>query len=179
MNLKVLNLQTAARRIVSRTVRTGLVVAAAVLLAGSASALVANHHSNTSTGMTLAGAPLAIHGYDPVAYFTEGQARVGKAAFTATYGGAAYRFVSAANKAEFERNPERYAPQYGGYCAFGVSVGAKFDGDPTLWKIVSNKLYFNLNPDIQKKWLEDVPGNIAKADQNWARIRDKAPSELK
>lgn len=179
MTLRDLKLETAARRTSSRITRTGLAIAAAVLLAGSASALVAHNHTNTSTGMTLAGAPLAIHGYDPVAYFTEGQARVGKAAFTATHGGAAYRFVSAANKAEFEKSPGRYVPQYGGYCAFGVSVGAKFDGDPTLWRIVSNKLYFNLNPDIQKKWLEDIPGNIAKADQNWARIRDKAPSELK
>lgn len=156
-----------------------VVVAAAALLLGAASPAAAGNDVNTSTGMTLAGAPLAIHGYDPVAYFTEGKARVGMAKFSATHNDAAYRFVSQANKDAFERNPGRYVPQYGGYCAFGVSVGAKFDGDPTLWRVVDNRLYFNLNPDIQASWLKDIPGNIAKADQNWTRIRDKAPAELK
>lgn len=155
------------------------VVAASVVLLGTTSAVAAGNEVNTSTGMTLAGAPLAIHGYDPVAYFTEGQARVGLAKFTATHNGAAFRFVSQGNKDAFEGNPERFVPQYGGYCAFGVSVGAKFDGDPTLWRLVDNKLYFNLNPEIQANWLKDVPGNITKADQNWTRIRDKAPAELK
>ena len=136
-------------------------------------------HTNTSTGLTLTGAPLAIHGYDPVACFTEGQARIGKSAFTATHDGAAYRFVSQSNKDAFEKDPERFAPQYGSFCAFGVSIGAKFDGDPSLWRIVADKLYFNLNPDIQAQWVQDIPGNIAKADQNWAQIRDKAPVELK
>ena len=156
-----------------------LAVAAALLLLGVASTATAGNDVNTSTGMTLAGAPLAIHGYDPVAYFTESKARVGMAKFTATHNGAAYRFVSQANKEAFERNPRRYVPQYGGFCAFGVSVGAKFDGDPTLWRVVDNKLYLNLNPDIQANWLKDIPGNITKADQNWTRIRDKAPAELK
>lgn len=167
------------RRETSWTTRYGLMAAAALVLALSVSPAFANDRTNTSTGMTLAGAPLAIHGYDPVAYFTESKARVGMAKFTATHDGAAYRFVSQANKEAFERNPERYVPQYGGFCAFGVSVGAKFDGDPTLWRVVDNKLYFNLNPDIQANWSKDVPGNITKADGNWTRIRDKAPADLK
>lgn len=167
------------RRAISRIGRAGLFATALVLVLGPFSIARAGNHVNTSTGMTLAGAPLAIHGYDPVAYFTEGQARVGKAAFTATYDGAAYRFVSQANKEKFGRSPERYAPQYGGYCAFGVSVGAKFDGDPTLFRVVDGKLYLNLNPDIQAKWQQDIPGNIAKADRSWTQIRDKAPAELK
>ena len=79
----------------------------------------------------------------------------------------------------FEANPGRYAPQYGGYCAFGVSVGAKFDGDPTLFRVVDGKLYFNLNPEIQTKWLKDIYGNIANANGNWAKIRDKSLAELK
>ena len=86
---------------------------------------------------------------------------------------------SEANKEKFEKDPERYAPQYGGYCAFGVSVGAKFDGDPALFRVVDDKLYLNLNPEIQTTWGKDIPGNIAKADGNWSRIREKAPSELK
>ena len=123
----------------------GLVAALALTLAGSLP--LGAVHVNASTGMTLAGAPLAIHGYDAVAYFDDGAARIGKAAHTATHGNTAYRFVSEANKKKFESNPARYAPQYGGYCAFGVAVGAKFDGDPTLFRIVDDKLYLNLNPD--------------------------------
>lgn len=161
----------------SRAARRTAFVAAAVVLVTSIPALAGNH-TNTSTGMTLAGAPLAIHGYDPVAYFTEGRARIGDAGFTATHDGAAYRFATAANKETFEKDPERYLPQYGGFCAFGVSVGAKFDGDPTLWRIVDDRLYFNLNRDIQTMWLKDIPTNINKADRNWSKIREKTPSEL-
>jgi len=179
MTTQNLQLATAMSRAMNRVrLRFGLAAAAAVFLLSPASAVGA-HHVNTSTGMTLAGAPLAIHGYDAVAYFTEGRALIGKATFTATYNGAAYRFSSQANKDKFERNPERYAPQFGGFCAFGVSVGAKFDGDPTLFRVVDNKLYLNLNPEIQATWQKDIPGNIAKAEQNWTRIRDKAPAELK
>ena len=155
----------------------GLDAALALTLAGSLPLGAA--HVNATTGMTLAGAPLAIHGYDPVAYFDGGTARIGKAAHTATDGNAAYRFVSEANKKKFESNPERYTPQYGGYCAFGAAVGAKFDGDPQLFRIVDDKLYFNLNPDIQATWQKDIAGNIVKADRNWTEIQEKAPSELK
>lgn len=155
----------------------GLTAALALTLAGSLP--LGAVHVNASTGMTLAGAPLAIHGYDAVAYFDDGAARIGKAAHTATHGNAAFRFVSEANKKKFESNPARYAPQYGGYCAFGVAVGAKFDGDPTLFRIVDDKLYLNLNTDIQATWQKDIAGNIVKADGNWTQIRDKAPSELK
>lgn len=138
----------------------------------------ASYDTNVSAGMTLAKAPLAIHGYDPVAFFQEGKARIGSDRHVVVHGGAAYRFVSDANKSTFETNPEKYAPQYGGFCAYGVALGAKFDGDPRLFKIVDGKLYFNLNPDIQAKWEEDVPGHIRSADQRWAEIRDKAPSTL-
>lgn len=133
---------------------------------------------NTTNGMTLAKAPLAAHGFDSVAYFTESRAVLGSAAHSATHNGAAYRFSSAANKLAFEKNPTAYAPQFGGFCAFGVSVGAKFDGDPRLFKVVGGKLYFNLNSDIQKSWLKDVPGNIRKADVNWTKIRNTPPQDL-
>jgi len=142
-------------------------------------AAFAGHEQNVSSGMTLAGAPLAIHGYDAVAFHSEGDATLGSAQHTAVYGGAAYRFTSEANKLRFEGQPERYLPRFGGYCAFGVSVGAKFDGDPRLFQIVDDQLYFNLNPDIQKTWREDIPGNIEKADAHWKRIQHKAPAELK
>jgi hypothetical protein len=69
-------------------------------------------------------------------------------------------------------------PQYGGYCAFGAAKGKKFDGDPRLFKVVDGKLYFNLNPDVYKKWLMDPLGYIKQADENWCEIHDKQPAEL-
>lgn len=175
---RILSISRVIRRTMANVSRCSLAAAVIALTTGGAT-LQAHDHINTSTGMTLAGAPLAIHGYDPVVYFTQGRAQIGKAAYTVKYDGAAYRFASEANKKMFEAQPGRYAPQYGGYCAFGVSVGAKFDGDPTLFRVVDGKLYFNLNPEIQAKWIKDIPGNIAKADHNWTKIRDRAPSELK
>ena len=164
----------------SRPIRwiAGGFLTATIVLAGCFSTVLADDEINTSTGMTIVGAPLAIHGYDPVAYFTEGRALVGKAVYTATHDDAAYRFISQANKEKFEANPDRYVPQYGGFCAFGVSVGAKFDGDPRLFRIVDGKLYFNLNPEIRAQWIKDIPGNIKKANRNWTQIGDKAVSEL-
>jgi hypothetical protein len=155
---------------------TFLVLASLGSLATSAAAA---DRVNASAGLTEAGAPLAIHGYDPVAFFTQGKALVGKMGITAIYQDAAFRFVSEANKKVFEANPERYAPQYGGYCAFGAAKGAKYDGDPRVFAIVGGKLYFNLSPDIQKKWNEDVAGYIKKADASWPKIADRAPGELK
>ncbi len=156
-------------------------VATCLVLIGTVAltlAMTGGSRVNVSQGMTLAGAPLAIHGHDPVAYFTEGQAMLGSAKYTAKHGGAAFRFVSAANKKAFEKNPTRYAPQFGGFCAFGVSVGAKFDGDPRIFKVVDDRLYFNLNPEIRENWVKDIPGNIAKAETNWTRIKDRAPADL-
>ena len=133
---------------------------------------------NTSSSLTAAGAPLAMHGYDPVGYFVAGMPTVGSAKFTAKHGEAAYRFASAANMKAFEANPDAYLPQFGGFCAFGASVGKKFDGDPRVFAVVDGKLYFNLNPEIQAMWNKDVPGNIAKATKQWSKIRDKAVAEL-
>ncbi len=134
---------------------------------------------NTSSGLTLAGAPLAIHGYDPVAYFSEGRAVRGRSEHIVAHGGAAYQFASAENKARFEKEPQRYLPQFGGFCAYGVALGAKFDGDPEVFRLVDGKLYLNLNPGIQKKWEEDLKANLQKADQNWVKVRDVAPAKLK
>ena len=78
----------------------------------------------------------------------------------------------------FEANPEKYAPAYGGWCAYGVAVGKKFVANPEVWKIVRGKLYLNLERDIQSKWNQDIPGYIKTADTNWTEIREKAPSDL-
>ena len=155
-----------------RLTLTALALAALSLTAQASSSV------NVSQGMTLAGAPLAIHGFDAVAYFTDGKAVLGQAAHTVVQDGAAFRFASESNKQAFEKEPGRYAPQYGGFCAYGVALGAKFDGDPRVFAITDGKLYLNLSPDIQKKWNEDRTGNISKAEETWPKIRHKDPAEL-
>ena len=120
----------------------------------------------------------AVHGYDVVAYFTMGKPVKGSDAFKATHEGATYRFSSAEHRAAFTANPTKYAPQYGGYCAFGTSMGRKFDGDPNAWKIVNDKLYLNLNKKVQAIWLKDVPGFIRGASNNWPIIRSVSDASL-
>jgi len=121
---------------------------------------------------------LALRGYDPVAYFTEGKPIIGTATYTATHHAATYRFATEANLDAFKANPDQYVPQYGGFCAFGVAVGAKFDGDPELWRIENGKLYLNLNPDIQEQWEKDLAGHLVKANKKWPAIKDRAPADL-
>ena len=114
---------------------------------------------------------VALKGYDPVAYFKESAPTKGSSEFTAVYNEAVYQFSSASNRDLFKSNPSKYAPAYGGYCAFGVTLDKKFDGDPNAWKIVDGTLYLNLNKDVQKKWAKKIPKNIAKADGNWPEIK--------
>ena len=85
---------------------------------------------------------------------------------------------SQAHLESFKQGPERYLPQYGGFCAYGVSVGQKSDGDPRLWKIEDGNLYLNLNEQIYATFLEDVDGNIEKADDNWLDIEHTAARDL-
>lgn len=118
---------------------------------------------------------IALHGYDAVAYFDAGKPTLGNAQFATTHDHATYRFSSKANLDAFKVNAGRYVPQFGGYCAFGVSVGAKFDGDPLVWRIVDDKLYVNLSADIQQEWFKDIPGNIHKAETKWQTLAEQAP----
>ena len=144
---------------------------AAVRSDGSAQAAHAIDEINVSRGATLAGPGLAAHGYDVVAFFTEGKPRIGSDAYAVAHGGGTYRFVSRANLETFKADrSNKYEPAYGGFCAYGVALGKKFDGDPRYWKIVDGRLYLNLNGDIQTEWSKDISGNITKADANWARI---------
>ena len=109
----------------------------------------------------------AIRGYDPVAYHRELQPVKGSEQFTASWKGATWRFASAQNRDLFKANPERYAPQYGGYCAYGVAGGYTVGIDPDAWSVVNGKLYLNYSPGVQASWKQDVPGYIRKADANW------------
>lgn len=114
---------------------------------------------------------LAIHGYDPVAYFTEGKPVEGKAEFTHSYEGTEWRFASAANRDAFAADPARYAPQYGGYCAWAVSQGYTASTDPDAWHIEAGKLYLNYSMSVQRDWAQDIPGHIAKGDANWPGLK--------
>ena len=112
----------------------------------------------------------ALGGYDPVAYFTDGAPAKGERAFTFDYQGAQFRFASQENLDLFKADPEAYAPQYGGYCAWAISQGYTAKGDPKHWAIVDGKLYLNFNSDVQATWDEDREGFIALADQKWPGV---------
>lgn len=113
---------------------------------------------------------VAIDGTDPVAYFTDSKPVAGKSEFSTTYKGATWYFASSEHRDMFVKDPAHYAPQYGGYCAWAVAQGNTADIDPEAWKIVDGKLYLNYDLDIKKKWEQDIPGNIAKANANWPKL---------
>ncbi|MEM8582325.1 MAG: YHS domain-containing (seleno)protein [Pseudomonadota bacterium] len=112
----------------------------------------------------------AIRGYDPVAYFTEGKPVRGSDSHTHNWNGAEWRFSSEENRAAFAANPEAYAPQYGGYCAWAVAEGYTASTDPDAWKIVDNKLYLNYSAGVQRRWERDILGNISRGDSNWPAV---------
>ena len=116
---------------------------------------------------------LAVGGYDPVAYFTSGKPTEGRKAFEHRYRNATWRFSTAENLAAFKADPARYAPQYGGYCAWAAAQGYTAKGDPRAWKLVNGRLYLNYDASIQMKWEADIPGFIARADANWPAVLKK------
>jgi YHS domain-containing protein len=113
---------------------------------------------------------IAIRGADPVAYFTEGEAVSGSSEYEYKWDGATWRFSSKANMEAFTDDPEAFAPQYGGYCAKALSEGNLASIDPRAWKIVSGKLYLNYSKEVQDQWLEDISGNVEKADEFWPGV---------
>lgn len=127
----------------------------------------------------------AVSGYDVVAYFSLAQSPVGqvqpegipgKASITADYNGATFAFSTEENRDAFVANPAKYAPQYDGHCAYGVSKGGKVPGNPNLWRIVDDKLYLNINTAVVGFWEEDIPGNLTLAEGNWVSIDPKPAS---
>ncbi len=121
---------------------------------------------------------VAIKGYDTVAYFTDGAATKGNETFEAQWEDARWWFTSAANRDLFEANPERYAPQYGGYCAGGMAVGEWADADPEAWKIVDGKLYLIYSKDYHKVWNKAPEAHIDYAEYNWQNNRDRLRNNL-
>lgn len=137
------------------------VVAASLLMVATLPVFAADFYEKN-------GAALA--GHDPVAYFTEGKPVPGDAAMTHAHKGSTFRFSSAANRDAFAANPDRYAPQYGGYCAYGLTRGYKAATDPASFAVVDGKLYLNYNREVQTAWSADAKGNIVKADAKWPEV---------
>ncbi|MEM9708712.1 MAG: YHS domain-containing (seleno)protein [Pseudomonadota bacterium] len=133
-------------------------------------AAIAAQPAFAATPETYAEGGVAIDGTDTVAYFTEGAPVPGSEEFTSEWNGATWRFASAENKAKFDANPEAFAPQYGGYCAFAVASGYTASTVPEAWTIHDGKLYLNFSKRIQRRWSRDIPGNIAKGDANWPAV---------
>lgn len=114
---------------------------------------------------------VAVQGYDPVAYFESNKAVQGKSDINAKYDKALYFFSSEKNKALFLKTPEKYAPQFGGYCAYGVSENHLSPTDPQAFTIVDDKLYLNYNLDVKKMWSKDREARITKANENWKNLK--------
>lgn len=117
---------------------------------------------------------VALRGYDPVAYFTTGMPVKGAAAHRYEYKGSTFYFATSANERSFIRNPGKYVPQFGGFCAFGAANGYKVSTQPDAFAVVDGKLYLNHDIKVLGRWKEDVPGNIAKAEKNWPEV-SKSP----
>ena len=113
---------------------------------------------------------IAINGFDPVAYFTVASPVKGDTAYASDWEGRRLLFASSENKAKFDAEPEKFAPRYGGYCAYAVSKGATAPTDPEAWTVYEDRLYLNFSVDVRSIWQQDIPGNIAKADANWPGV---------
>jgi YHS domain-containing protein len=116
----------------------------------------------------------AIRGYDPVAYHVAGAAVEGSPAIAHVWNGATWHFASAANRDLFAADPHKYAPAYGGYCAYGTSQGYKVSSDPAAFAIVGGRLYLNYSPAVLRTWNRDREGYIRAADRNWVGLEARA-----
>lgn len=118
-------------------------------------------------------AGLGIKGYDPAAYFTDNAPVLGSSQFQSTFDGVIYHFNSAAHKEAFDAKPEKYAPQFGGFCAYGVSKGSTVSIDPAAFQIVDGRLLLQYSTGIRETFNKDSAGNLKKADANWILLLDK------
>lgn len=113
---------------------------------------------------------VAIRGYDSVAYFTQSKAVEGLDDFSTNWSGATWKFSSQDHLDLFVNDPEQYAPQYGGYCAYGVAQGNLVKIEPELWTIVDGKLFLNFDKKVQQQWKKDIPGFIITADSKFEQL---------
>lgn len=141
-----------------------------LLLLGLSSTALGGNWNVDEGGVLSRGTGAVIKGYDPVAYFTEGRPVKGSQQYAHQYDGRTFWFASEEHRRLFAANPEKYAPQYGGYCAWAVSQGTTADIDPSAWHIRDGRLFLNYNHDIQARWSKDIPGHIRQADANWPQL---------
>jgi YHS domain-containing protein len=135
--------------------------------------LFVSHQAKSQTPAFYSEDGKAIKGYDVVAYFTDNKATKGLEQFSHTWQGTVWNFRSQSNLDAFKANPEKYAPQFGGYCAYGVSENHKSPTDPKAFTVLNNKLYLNYSMGVKKLWLKDTVARIEKAENFWATLRDK------
>lgn len=170
----------------SSTQKTGSRVSShlkSVLFAAAAGLLVQNpafavDEYNVSRGITTAGVPLGLHGVDSVGLISLGAVAEGHAVHTVKHDGAAYYFASQASADLFSANPEKYLPQYGGFCAYAVALGKKFDGDPRFADVVDGKLYLFVNDEVFRTYKKNPQKYISEAEKMWPKIQHKAVGEL-
>jgi len=146
-------------------------VTAALLMALTTFSFAVEETQQDANGVILSG-------YDAVSYFTASEPVKGYAGISASHDGAIYHFSSEANRDLFNSNPAKYAPQYGGFCAYGAAIGAKFPIDPTVYTVIEDKLYVNNNAKVSELWTAKRSKAITLADQKWTAIRTVASAEL-
>jgi YHS domain-containing protein len=159
------------RKLASRKALFGYAGAAAVI-AIVAGLMVARPGSAIPT-INQTADHVAIKGYDTVAYFTESKPVKGRAEYQSKWEDTIWHFASVSHRDLFQANPERYAPQFGGYCALGIAAGEYADIDPEAWTIVDGKLYFNNSKDYQKVWKKAPEAYVVTAQYNWSENRNK------
>lgn len=163
-----------SRRVTVQARRTFLFLSVSVI-AGTLAVATHLHNATPATAQTppvytgiVKG--VAVGGYDPVAYFTENKPVKGNPAIALEHGGAQYHFSSEANRELFKKDPAKYAPQYGGYCAWAVAEGYTAHGDPNHWTISDGKLFLNYNRSVKTTWEKDIPGNLKRSEINWPKL---------
>jgi YHS domain-containing protein len=130
-----------------------------------------SEEKSTKVAANVDGNGVILKGYDAVAYFKQGKALKGNPAIASTHQGVRYLFASAANKADFDRNPAKYVPQYGGFCAYGVANKVLSNTeDPNAFALSKGKLYLCGNQDALKSFKNDIDDNVAKADAYWRQV---------
>ncbi|MBW0000044.1 MAG: hypothetical protein JO015_13160 [Verrucomicrobia bacterium] len=132
--------------------------------------VLAEKDAKTQTRAKLTRYHVILKGYDPVAYFKQGRAVKGNPSIISTYHGATYLFASKTNKADFDKSPAKFEPQYGGFCANRMSKGERKDIDPNVFYIYKGKLYVCSSPAAMKEFSANPDANVAKADKNWIKL---------
>jgi len=165
---------------ISLTSRRAIVsyIAVAVVAVGATVGLLAWPSTAEIAAYNVDSDHVAIHGYDTVAYFTEGKAVKGRGEFAHVWEDASWHFASAANRDLFTANPDRYAPEYGGYCALGIAAGEFAHVDPEAWTIVDGKLYLNKSKQLMEVWRESTATHLWISDHNWTENRPKLRNNL-